>query len=511
MLLVCAINLLTVVRAARILGIVALPSYSHQVVFQPLWRELSIRGHQVTTLTTDPINDPKLTNLTEIDLHFAYETWNKDIMVTALKFQGNSIGLINNLMKQAFDVIDEELRHPKVQALIHGDDEFDLVIIEVIALPFLPFAAKFKCPVINIISLDMSSRLHQLMGNPTHPILYPDVYYPYDEHLTFRQRLTSVIITCLMNVNGIHAYLAANSMAQKYFGPNYPSLVDIIYNVSMIFVNTDPILHRVRPFVPTVVQIGGGSHLKPARLLPTDLQELLDNAESGFIYFSLGSNVKSKDIPIDLRETILETFAELPYMVLWKFEAENLPNRPKNVFISKWLPQQDVLRHRNIKLFVTQGGLQSMEEAVYSGVPMVVMPFFADQGYNAKAIVYKGMGLSVDYANLKKEEFRDKVLEVIREPRYRNRVKELARLALDQPMTGMERAVWWTEYVIRHKGAEHLNSPIKDFPWYKYLLLDVLVVLVASLMVVVGGVYCALRTVWIYFRRNRKDKEKKTK
>ncbi|KAB0798956.1 hypothetical protein PPYR_06836, partial [Photinus pyralis] len=242
-----------------------------------------------------------------------------------------------------------------------------------------------------------------------------------------------------------------------------------------------------------------------------DLQELLDNAESGFIYFSLGSNVKSKDIPIDLRETILETFAELPYMVLWKFEAENLPNRPKNVFISKWLPQQDVLRHRNIKLFVTQGGLQSMEEAVYSGVPMVVMPFFADQGYNAKAIVYKGMGLSVDYANLKKEEFRDKVLEVIREPRYRNRVKELARLALDQPMTGMERAVWWTEYVIRHKGAEHLNSPIKDFPWYKYLLLDVLVVLVASLMVVVGGVYCALRTVWIYFRRNRKDKEKKTK
>lgn len=63
-------------ESARVLSVIPIPSYSHQVVFQPLWRELSLRGHQVTTLTTHPINDPSLINLTEIDLGFSYDVWN---------------------------------------------------------------------------------------------------------------------------------------------------------------------------------------------------------------------------------------------------------------------------------------------------------------------------------------------------------------------------------------------------------------------------------------------------
>lgn len=38
----------------------------------------------------------------------------------------------------------------------------------------------------------------------------------------------------------------------------------------------------------------------------------------------------------------LQAFAKLEQNVLWKFEAE-LENVPKNVMISKWLPQSDVL------------------------------------------------------------------------------------------------------------------------------------------------------------------------
>lgn len=58
--------------------------------------------------------------------------------------------------------------------------------------------------------------------------------------------------------------------------------------------------------------------------------------------------------------------------------------------------------------------------------------------------------------------------------RYRKKVRELADLARDQPMTGLERAVWWTEYVLRHKGAAHLRSPAMDLPLYQYFLLDVI-------------------------------------
>lgn len=53
-------------------------------------------------------------------------------------------------------------------------------------------------------------------------------------------------------------------------------------------------------------------------------------------------------------------------------------------------------------------------------------------------------------------------------------MKELAELAKDQPMSGLERAIWWTEYVIKHKGAKHLRSPALDLPFYQYLLVDVI-------------------------------------
>lgn len=43
-------------------------------------------------------------------------------------------------------------------------------------------------------------------------------------------------------------------------------------------------------------------------------------------------------------------------------------------------------------------------------------------------------------------------------------------------MKGLEKAVWWTEYVLRH-GTQHLRSPSADIPLYQYYFLDVIAVL----------------------------------
>ena len=68
----------------------------------------------------------------------------------------------------------------------------------------------------------------------------------------------------------------------------------------------------------------------------------MDSAKNGVIYFSLGSNLKSKDLPDDLKQGLLKVFGALKQTVLWKFE-ENLPNTPKNVHIVQWAPQQSIL------------------------------------------------------------------------------------------------------------------------------------------------------------------------
>ncbi|KAJ8923419.1 hypothetical protein NQ315_001977 [Exocentrus adspersus] len=153
-----------------------------------------------------------------------------------------------------------------------------------------------------------------------------------------------------------------------------------------------------------------------------------------------------------------------------------------------------IAAHPNIKLFVTQGGLQSMEEGIYAEVPFVVIPFFADQDQNAHLMQQKGIAVVVDrFPHIEKEELKTAMLEVLNNRSYRNAVKRLKHLAIDTPMTGLETAVWWIEYVIRHKGAKHLRNPAADLPFYQYYLIDVIGFLVTVAAVVLTVLFILVR------------------
>lgn len=65
-----------------------------------------------------------------------------------------------------------------------------------------------------------------------------------------------------------------------------------------------------------------------------------------------------------------------------------------------------------MKLFITQGGFQSIEEAIYTHTPIIVIPKISDQFFNARRAVNKGMGLTLDFASLNKQEFKEAILEV---------------------------------------------------------------------------------------------------
>ena len=67
----------------------------------------------------------------------------------------------------------------------------------------------------------------------------------------------------------------------------------------------------------------------------------------------------------------LEVFSKLKQKVLWKWETEKMDGLPKNVMLSKWLPQQDVLGHPNVKLFITHGGQSSFQESLCHQKPVV--------------------------------------------------------------------------------------------------------------------------------------------
>lgn len=92
---------------------------------------------------------------------------------------------------------------------------------------------------------------------------------------------------------------------------------------------------------------------------------------------SLGTHVQSSYLPKDRLQMFLNVFKNLTINVLWKYE--DLLVVPENVKIQKWLPQSDVLAHKNVKLFITHGGMFGSQEGLSRGVPMLFIPFYGDQ------------------------------------------------------------------------------------------------------------------------------------
>jgi hypothetical protein len=74
-----------------------------------------------------------------------------------------------------------------------------------------------------------------------------------------------------------------------------------------------------------------------------DIKTFLDEAPDGVVYFSMGSNLQSSEMPEEKKQAFLETFSKLKQRVLWKWETDSLPGQPSNVKLGKWLPQSDIL------------------------------------------------------------------------------------------------------------------------------------------------------------------------
>lgn len=74
-----------------------------------------------------------------------------------------------------------------------------------------------------------------------------------------------------------------------------------------------------------------------------DIKEFLDGAKRGAVYFSLGSNLQSHQLPARALKALTDAFAALgDQRVLWKHTGPE-PIRARNVKFVRWAPQQAVL------------------------------------------------------------------------------------------------------------------------------------------------------------------------
>ncbi|XP_030764408.1 UDP-glucuronosyltransferase 2C1-like [Sitophilus oryzae] len=392
------------------------------------------------------------------------------------------------MLKKFVRTVNDTLNDKNVDKLLKSDQKFDAVIMEQFSNDALKvFAYLYECPLILLSSVGPNNFVNPTVGNPEAISYIPNMMVKASRNkpMTFFERTKNVLFHIIFVQLKHYLFLPQQNEVLHERFPDAPEVTDLYLNASLVLLNSHSSMYPAQALVPNMVEIGG-YFIDPPKKLPKDLQEFLDNAKDGAIYFSMGSNLKSKDITEERKKIILKVLGKLKQKVIWKFEQE-LPGKPDNILIKSWLPQQDILAHPNIKLFITHGGLLSTTETVYHGVPILAIPIFADQPMNAERAQAAGYGLTVPYTDeeFTEENFSHALEELLHNPKYRETAQRVSKLFHDRPMKPMDTAVYWVDYVIRNKGARHLRVGSIHQTWYQYYMVDVILFLLFSVLIFV--------------------------
>ena len=91
--------------------------------------------------------------------------------------------------------------------------------------------------------------------------------------------------------------------------------------------------------------------------------------------------------------------------------------------------------------------------------------------------------------------FRKAIQQVHEEPDYSEKAKYYGQLFRDNLVPPLERGVYYTEYVMRHKGAAHLKAAHRHLNWFQYHLFDVMSVILIVLLVVLVTVVQLIKCI----------------
>lgn len=200
--------------------------------------------------------------------------------------------------------------------------------------------------------------MDEAMGISTPFTLVPHTISKYDYKMTFMQRSYNALLYMYEAAVRKFSYLPAqNKLVRKFFKESFPDgqIPDVSdVKISAILVNA----HRdqnVRPKKVTQVDIAGAHITKPNRVIPQELQEIYEISHD-VIYFSLGS-YQTSQMPQEKKDAIIEALRDVNKLVFFQIDEDI--QVPSNIKTSPWFPQNDILGKSKLKLFITNGMIET--------------------------------------------------------------------------------------------------------------------------------------------------------
>ncbi|CAB0019578.1 unnamed protein product [Nesidiocoris tenuis] len=471
---------------AKILAFLPFPAKSHHIAFQPIIRELANRGHRVDFYTPIKLPNPpkslKQIMIKDIlsDIHGSLNM--KQLMTQTIMRNSQTISELCIMVAER--LFNEE---PKLAELVKSNATYDAVILE---LHFgqeyqAALIHKFKALGIAVVPLLDSAWVNELAGLPDNPSYMIDFKMVATDKMSFFERLQNLYTWAGTNlVSYYFAMTKQQELADRYIRDyegweSRPSVLQLSSDVALILSNSHRSLGYAYPKAPHVKEVGG-MNLNPPKPLPKDLQSFMDSADYGVIYFSYGSNVDMKQIMSpDKFNAFHDKFKSLKQKVLWKWAGEDRPKVvASNILVQEWFPQQDILAHKNCKLFITHGGLMSTIEAINYAVPLIGTAVFGDQPKNMRFIEANNLGINLQYDNITATSVSWAIDEILSNSIYKDSITRQSALFRDRPRQPVDEGVYWIEYVLKH--GKVLQPQSVHMPFYQVYLLDIIAALLGT-------------------------------
>lgn len=220
--------------------------------------------------------------------------------------------------------------------------------------------------------------------------------------------------------------LRSRRLLMQRFGNAYPSaqpLFPIRDRLNIVF--------TARELQPKSSIIDDTFHFVGPSISPYTRSEdfQFDNLrQKPIIYISLGT---VQNTNIAFYRACFDAFSEYPAQFILSIgkgtKVEQLGKIPSNFIVRPFVPQLEILQRADV--FITHGGINSIHEGLYYGVPLILVPHQLEQLLNARCVTAMDAGLII-YDQIKRRVVAPKSLrmsleEVLTKPSYRERAKEV--------------------------------------------------------------------------------------
>uniref|UniRef100_A0A673BRV0 UDP-glucuronosyltransferase n=1 Tax=Sphaeramia orbicularis TaxID=375764 RepID=A0A673BRV0_9TELE len=295
----------------------------------------------------------------------------RDVISYICSFAGEMFTAMYNMHRIICDMATGMFKDKTLMRSLN-ETEYDMVLTDPAWGAGILLSHYLKIPLVYNVRWITSGEGH-LAAAPS-PLSYiPMTVSGLSDKMTFIQRVKNVLFYVMWQAqDGFLINPQYQAVCDKFFGSEV-RYSDLLQGADLWLMRVDFVFEFPRPTMPNFVYIGG-FQCTPAKPLPQHLEDFVQSSgEHGVILMSLGTFVSA--LPADMTNEIAAAFAKLPQKVIWRHKVD-------------WMPQNDLLGHPKMKLFVAHGGTNGLQEAIYHGVPVVGLPVFFDQYDNLVPVKY---------------------------------------------------------------------------------------------------------------------------